>query len=172
VEGIALPHGGFAAMSTPLLPVLIVEDDESLGRTLSAALRSEVDSTCVDNAEDAMFKLGEKRYSVVVLDVMLRASSGLYVIDFLRSLPEGHRPAVLIVTGAKSQVLANIDRAIVKAIMFKPVDLEPFAALVRVMAVRSTREQLHDSSSGGGPSTSNGKFEVSPETGKETKFLL
>jgi DNA-binding response OmpR family regulator len=159
-------------MSSPLLPVLIVEDDESLGRTLSAALRSEVESTCVDNAEDAMFKLGEKRYSVVVLDVMLKASSGLYVIDFLRSLPEAHRPAVLIVTGAKSQALGNVDRAIVKAIMFKPVDLEPFAALVRVMAVRSTREQLQDSPAGGGSAPAKGKLDVSPEPGKETKFLL
>lgn len=161
-------------MPSSLLPVLIVEDDESLGRTLGAALRSDPEATCVDNAEDAMFKLGERRYSVIVLDVVLKASSGLYVIDFVRSLPESQRPAVLLVTGARSQVIANVDRAIVKAIMFKPVDLEPFAALVRVMAVKRTREQLQESSRGSGAAgaaTSNGKLEASPAAGGDPKLL-
>jgi len=161
-------------MSSPLLPVLIVEDDESLGRTFIAALRSDVEATCVDTAEEAMLKLGERRFSVIVLDVVLKASSGLYVIDFVRSLPESHRPAVLIVTGARSQVIANVDRAIVKAIMFKPVDLEPFAALVRVMAVRSTREQLHEPShgSGSGSASPKGALEASAGAGGEPKLLL
>jgi DNA-binding response OmpR family regulator len=160
-------------MSSALLPVLIVEDDQSLGRTLGAALRSDVESICVETAEDAMFKLGEGRYSVIVLDVVLKASSGLYVIDFVRSLPESQRPSVLIVTGAKSQVIANIDRAIVKAIMFKPVDLEPFAALVRVMAVRSTREQQQKSGpgSGGGPPAPTDGFQSSPKAGPDVKRL-
>jgi DNA-binding response OmpR family regulator len=159
-------------MSSPTLPVLIVEDDASLGRTLRAALGSDLESTCVDNAEDAMFKLGERRYSVIVLDVMLKASSGLYVIDFVRSLPESQRPSVLVVTGAKSQILGNVDRGIVRAILFKPVDLEPFAALVRVMAVRNTREQLHEGSSGSGSPSPSGKIEMSSTIGGEHKLLL
>jgi DNA-binding response OmpR family regulator len=159
-------------MSLPLLPVLIVEDDASLGRTLRAALGSDLESICIDNAEDAMFKLGERRYSVIVLDVMLKASSGLYVIDFVRSLPGSQRPSVLVVTGAKSQILGNVDRAIVKAIMFKPVDLEPFAALVRVMAARNTREQLHESSSSSGFPSPSGKLEMAPAVGAEHKLLL
>ena len=112
------------------LPILVVEDDLSLSEALAAKL--DAPDRPVDRcqtAEVAVELLGAKRYGLVVLDLMLLdGASGIYVIDFLRGLPEASRPPVLMITACNVDNLRSIDRCLVKAIMLKPLDFELFRA--------------------------------------------
>lgn len=118
--------------------VLLVEDDTNVCELVAAALRREALAvTCTDNAYDAVHSLATGVFDVVVLDMMLRASSGMYVIDAVRRIAPARRPRVLVTTGASMEALRALDRTVVKAVVFKPVDLATFSPLVRIEAERA-----------------------------------
>jgi CheY-like chemotaxis protein len=113
--------------------VLIVEDDVPLARAISAMLRRlNINTEMVESTEEAVSLLTGQNFSVVVLDLLLREfASGYYVIDAIRRIPSADRPYVIVVTGAHMAQVANLDRAIVRAIFIKPVHLEVLATMVR-----------------------------------------
>jgi DNA-binding response OmpR family regulator len=114
--------------------VLLVEDDASLCGLIELELeRQGLDVTCTDSSIDAIMKLREGRYDVILLDIMLSGSSGLYVIDALRDIPAYERPRVVIITGARATILTNIDRNIVKAVFFKPLEMQSLAAYIKAI---------------------------------------
>jgi DNA-binding response OmpR family regulator len=115
--------------------VLLVEDDLSLCNLIQHELeRVGLDVSCTDSSVDAIMKLERERYDVMLLDIMLSGSSGLYVVDALRDLPSYERPRVIVITGARGSFLTNIDRSVVGAIFFKPLDLNSFGAYVKSLA--------------------------------------
>ncbi len=119
----------------PQSRVLVVEDDPVLARALRTVLERR--SLAVDwcsHAEDAMLELAHKRYSAVILDIILPGgSSGLYVVSYLHNVPKERRPPVVVITGSDTDVLRKIDRSIVKTVLFKPLQLDVFATSVEAM---------------------------------------
>lgn len=114
--------------------VLLVDDDASLCHLISLELgRIGIRVTCTDSSIDAIMKLRERHYKVVLLDIMLMGSSGLYVVDALRDIPAFERPRVAIITGARAAILTNIDRNVAKAVFFKPLEVPLLAAYVKAM---------------------------------------
>ena len=114
--------------------VLLVEDDASLCDLIELELeRVGLAMTCTDSSIDAIMKIRQERYGVVLLDIMLSGSSGLYVVDALRDIPSYERPRVVVITGSRAAVLTNIDRSIVKAVFFKPLEIKSLAAYVRAL---------------------------------------
>ena len=114
--------------------VLLVEDDTSLCSLITLELeRAGLAVTCTDSSVDAILKLQKSQYSVLLLDIMLSGSSGLYVVDALRDLRPYARPQVVVITGARSAVLTNIDRNVVKAVFFKPLDMASLSAYVKAL---------------------------------------
>ncbi|MGZ8829164.1 MAG: response regulator [Thermoanaerobaculia bacterium] len=119
--------------------VLLVEDDTSLSDLLELELRrAGLAVTSTDSSVDAILKLQREKFSVLLLDIMLSGSSGLYVVDALRDLPTLQRPRVVIMTGARGNILTTIDRAVVKAVFFKPLDVGSFAAYVKSLSGSSS----------------------------------
>ena len=115
--------------------VLLVEDDSSLSHLIQLELqRRGVEVSCTDSSIDAIMRLEREHYDVMLLDIMLSGTSGLYVVDALKDIPSYERPRVVVITGARGNVLANIDRSIVKAIFFKPLDLPSLAAYVKSLS--------------------------------------
>lgn len=115
--------------------VLLVEDDASLSHLIELELeRVGLQVTSTDSSIDAILKLRKERYTVVLLDIMLSGSSGLYVVDALRDIPAYERPRVVVITGARAAVLTNVDRSIVKAVFFKPLEMPSLAAYVKSIA--------------------------------------
>lgn len=111
--------------------VLLVEDDASLCNLVRYELEKlGLEVSCTDSSVDAIMKLEHERFDVVLLDIMLTGSSGLYVVDVLRDLPSYERPRVVVITAARGTVLTNIDRSIVRAVFFKPLDLPSLGAYV------------------------------------------
>ncbi len=112
------------------LPVLIVEDDAGFSRLVATALefRGLKVEQCA-TAETAVALLSERRYGLAIIDLLLFGGySGVYVIDSIRKLPADRRPPVLIVTGASADHLRSIDRSLVKAVIFKPIDIDLFVS--------------------------------------------
>lgn len=115
--------------------VLVVEDDASLCHLIEHEFeRQGLAVTVTDSSVDAILKLQESRYSVLLLDIMLNGSSGLYVVNALRDAPPHERPRVIVMTGLHSNVLSTVDRSIVRAVFFKPLDIAPLATYVKSLA--------------------------------------
>jgi DNA-binding response OmpR family regulator len=114
--------------------VLLVEDDVSLCNLIAHEFeRNGLSVTTADSSVEAILKLQESRYAVLLLDIMLNGSSGLYVVDALRDAPPHERPRVIVMTGMHSKVLATIDRSVVKAVFFKPLDIPALATYIKSM---------------------------------------
>ena len=117
--------------------ILVVDDDESVRRLLMEYLRERW-GTQVDGARDgveALHQIAIKRYSVVVLDVMMPYMSG---IDFLSSLDAltsdpsvktlHDPPAVLVITSmpaedVRADALQDRFPRFVRGVLRKPVDI-------------------------------------------------
>jgi CheY-like chemotaxis protein len=82
-------------------PQALVVEDESVTRNLLRQLL--INSGCdVDEAtdgEEAIAKLATKRYSVILLDIVLPKLSGTHVMDFLREEDPDSLERVIVVTG-------------------------------------------------------------------------
>jgi DNA-binding response OmpR family regulator len=107
---------------------LVVEDDEAIRALYVAAFR--LRGFLVDEAEFAhvaIDRLSERAYDVLVVDLMLPIESGVYVVDKVRTLPPP-RPEIIIITGADSSAVKAIDRSLVRAILFKPVNVKALIA--------------------------------------------
>jgi DNA-binding response OmpR family regulator len=114
--------------------VLVVDDDASLCHLITLELgRIGIDVTCTDSSIDAIMKLRTGHFKVVLLDIMLKGSSGLYVVDALRDIPSYERPQVVIITGARATILTNIDRSIAKTVFFKPLEMKSLAVYVKAI---------------------------------------
>ena len=118
--------------------VLIVEDDVALAHAIAATLRRHnITSDHVESSEDAISAVTARRYSVVILDIILREfKSGYYVVDAIRQLPAARRPYVIVTTGAPMNAIANLDKAIVNAIFIKPLQLDILAKAVHTVKLR------------------------------------
>jgi DNA-binding response OmpR family regulator len=119
--------------------VLLVEDDTSLSHLIQQELeRIGMSVTSTDSSIDAIMKLQQDSYSVMLLDIMLSGSSGLYVVDALRDLPAYERPRVIVITGARGTILTNIDRTVVKAVFFKPLEIGSLVTYVKSLATNGS----------------------------------
>lgn len=117
-------------MDKTVLPILIVEDDEPTQKLLSVVLgrfgyRSEVAA----DGSDAIARLRQQEYSMVLLDMMMPRVDGWAVIDFLSS---GERRApVVICSAAGPKALQELPEAVVKAVIRKPFDLDQLIVTIQ-----------------------------------------
>lgn len=118
----------------PLPSVLIVEDDAAIRKLLEAALRREpllVD--CAADGVEALEKIGQKNYALVLLDLMLPRLSGLDVLAQMAG--RSPRPMVFVITAYDEAMIHKLDVRIVHGILRKPFDLTRLVELVRECAL-------------------------------------
>jgi CheY-like chemotaxis protein len=110
--------------------VLIVDDDADIRLLLATALRQK--ALAIDEAvdgEEAIEKLRESSYAVVLLDLMMPHVNGLAVLEAIRQdLP--NPPVVLVITGASRGLIEQVDTSRVHGIVRKPFDPVEVAAIV------------------------------------------
>ena len=114
------------------LPVLLVDDDLSLAQTISSAIQSAgLPVEHCSTGEVAIELIKAKRYSVIIVDLILPSGiSGVYVVNAVRQLPGPERPTVLMITAGSPENLRGVDRQLVSAILFKPLNLPLFTQMV------------------------------------------
>lgn len=113
---------------------LIVEDDLQLGKLISHTLtKAGIRAICVSTAEEASVELAQNAIDYALIDVTLPGTSGLYVIEAIRQIEKEKRPAVVVITATRSTIFDKLDRAIVKAVMFKPLNVPALVAFVAAL---------------------------------------
>jgi CheY-like chemotaxis protein len=109
--------------------VLVVDDDEAIRKLIAAILRRRsftVDT--VANGEEALRKLAEHRYSVMLLDLMMPRVDGYTVIERVRE--QKIEVEIVIVTAAGASQVNAIDRSLVRGVISKPFDVTQLVDVV------------------------------------------
>ncbi|MGN6183800.1 MAG: hypothetical protein ACTHQM_09125 [Thermoanaerobaculia bacterium] len=117
-------------MSEFVRRVLIADADAAVRQQLfSSLLERDIFSDCVLTVRDALEKLDETPYGVVVLDVALPGADVGVVIDRIAALAPHARPVVLILA-ARPEATRSLDVEIVQIVLRKPVVLSHVVDLV------------------------------------------
>ena len=103
--------------------VLVVDDDDAIRALLSTVLKRRglrVDGA--RNGAEALSRLGECRYSLILLDLMMPIMSGYQVLEHLADESASVRPLVIVLTaGLESR---SLDTTFVVGTVHKPFDIE------------------------------------------------
>jgi two-component system response regulator VanR len=114
---------------------VLVVDDEAPIRGLIAKIveRSGHSVTVARDGGEAIARLGEEEFGVVVLDLMMPSVDGYAVIDFIRSRG-GVRPAIIVITAGDSAAIRQLDGAMVHSVVRKPFDIDVLGDLIGAAA--------------------------------------
>jgi DNA-binding NtrC family response regulator len=117
--------------------VLIADSDMSLRQQLyGALLDQDIYSDCVATTTDALARLGEERYGVVLIDLALPFGDIEQVISRIAQLQPTLRPVVLVLA-ANPLAARTLDVEIVQIVLRRPVYLSQLVDVVR-NCIRST----------------------------------
>jgi DNA-binding response OmpR family regulator len=121
---------------------VLVVDDEPAIRALVAKIVERAGHP-VDTARDgaeAIQKIEQTQYAVVVLDLMMPNIDGYGLIQHLKAR-EGVKPAVIVVSAGDSAALRQLDGAMVHSILRKPFDIDVLGDLITA-AVKAAEENV------------------------------
>ena len=108
--------------------VLIADADPGIRRGLNQRLLdAEVFADTAADGKDAVERLKETSYAVVVLDLQLQQVSSERVLDFIAALPREERPVVLVLARTSAR---SLDVDVVQIVLRKPCDLQQLADIV------------------------------------------
>jgi DNA-binding response OmpR family regulator len=123
-------------------PILVVDDEKNIRLTLSQALETlgvEIDTA--SNGEEALAKLNEKEFGLILLDIRMPGMDGMEVLRRVREI----RPDIrIIMTTAYGTIESAVEAMKLGAVDFlqKPFDPEEIRELVsRVMDREKLDEQ-------------------------------
>jgi signal transduction histidine kinase len=127
---------------------LLIVDDEELNREgLARRLRRHgYEVTAASSGREALELLGEHRFDLVLLDIMMPGMNGLEVLKFLRGIDSLIDLPVVMVTarGDSSDVVEALELG-ANDYLTKPLDFPVVLARVRTqLALRQAREALRD----------------------------
>jgi DNA-binding response OmpR family regulator len=111
--------------------VLIADSDPHLRQLVySALLAVDVFSDCVGTVPDALDKLREESYGVVVVDVALPGGDAEQIIARIAELGREQRPVVLVLA-ANPALARSLDVDVVQIVLRKPLALRQTVELIR-----------------------------------------
>lgn len=111
--------------------VLIVDDEKFLLELASSFFKSEgMEVHCASSGEEALRKLGERAFILMVTDFNMPEMDGLELAAKAREMAP--RMPILLVTGDYSPEISSLAReAGIAKVFAKPFDFEELLALVR-----------------------------------------
>ena len=117
------------------MKILLVEDDEMLGKAVHGGLKSEHTVDWLTSAEDAELGMETGQYDLVVLDINLPGMSGLALVQNMRS--KGDKTPVLLLTARDtvSQRVEGLDAG-ADDYLVKPFDFDELLARIRALSRR------------------------------------
>jgi CheY-like chemotaxis protein len=115
--------------------VLIADDDQSIRQLVTTIIRREgLDVDAAADGAEAVEKLAEHEYAVILLDLMMPRLDGFGVIAFLKEHRPEYKPVVLVVTAYADQKFKTVDPDIVAGVIRKPFEVADIGSLVRLCA--------------------------------------
>lgn len=119
---------------------VLVVDDEPPIRALVAKIVERAGHP-VDVARDgaeAIEKIEEQHYAVVVLDLMMPNVDGYALVDYLKNRGDA-RPAIIVISAGDTAALRRLDGSVVHSILRKPFDIDVLGDLISA-ALKSMEE--------------------------------
>ena len=118
--------------------VLIADSDPHLRQTIySALLAVDVFSDCVGSVPDALQKLRDEPYGVVVVDIALPGGDAEQVVGCIAAMARNHRPVVLVLA-ANPSTARSLDVDVVQIVLRKPIALRQTVDLIRSCVQNAT----------------------------------
>ncbi|MBI3404662.1 MAG: response regulator [Acidobacteria bacterium] len=110
--------------------ILVADDDRATRHLVSALLKKAKHSVATaEDGNDALRKIENGKFDLVLLDVWMPGLNGLEVLSRLAALPSAPR-AIMLTTDDTPQTLLNAVRGQAYQYVHKPVDPAPFLHLV------------------------------------------
>lgn len=111
--------------------VLVADDDSAIRQLLCTIIRREhMEVDCVGDGTEAIARLEEQSYSVILLDLMMPRVSGFEVIEYLKKNPPAIKPVVLVISAYADQRVRGVDASIVSGILRKPFEVADLGGIV------------------------------------------
>lgn len=130
--------------------VLIADSDPQLRQLVSSALLAvDVVSDCVGTVPDALEKLRDDSFGVVVVDVALPGGAPEEILARIAELAQAQRPVVLVLA-ANPAAARSLDVEIVQIVLRKPLALRQLVELIR-SCVQNTGRADRSQEDGDGP---------------------
>jgi CheY-like chemotaxis protein len=129
--------------------VLVADDDESIRHLLCTLVKRErLEVDCAADGVQAIEKLRESEYAVILLDLMMPRLDGFAVIEHLKNNPQAVKPVVLVITAYADQRFKTVDTEIVAGVIRKPFEVSEIGNIIRLCAAgvedrQKLREILH-----------------------------
>lgn len=115
--------------------ILIADDDAAIRRLFETLARREgIEFDSAANGTETIAALKQREYSLLFLDIMMPRIDGWGVLDYLRTRARARIPSLFVVTAFLDQTVSAADSEIVSGIIYKPVDADDIAALMRECA--------------------------------------
>ena len=113
--------------------VLVADDDQSIRQLVCTILQREgLEVDCVADGQEAIEKLGQHEYAVVLLDLMMPRVDGFGVAAYLKENPPANKPVVLVVSAYADQKFKEVDPDVVAGVLRKPFEVANIGSLVRL----------------------------------------
>ncbi|HYH10528.1 MAG TPA: response regulator [Thermoanaerobaculia bacterium] len=113
--------------------VLIADDDHAIRQLVCTIVRREgLEVDCVADGQEAIEKLREHEYAVILLDLMMPRVDGFGVVAHLKAHMPEKKPVVLVITAYADQKFKEVDPAIVAGVLRKPFEVADLGNLVRL----------------------------------------
>ena len=116
--------------------VLIVDDSETIRQEVARALGNagfSVFEAC--DGIDALERIGETEFSMVILDVNMPRLGGLDLLDRLKADPKTSKlPVIMLTTEAQRSMIERAKHAGARGWLIKPVKMEHLVIAVTKLA--------------------------------------
>jgi DNA-binding response OmpR family regulator len=121
-------------MGPDTISVLVVDDEPTI-RALVAKIveRSGFRADVARDGADAIAKLEQQSYSILIVDLMMPILDGYAVVDWVKQHADP-KPAIIVVSAGDSAALRRLDGSVVHSIIRKPFDVDVLSDLVAAAA--------------------------------------
>ncbi|HEX8254985.1 MAG TPA: response regulator [Thermoanaerobaculia bacterium] len=113
--------------------VLVADDDQAIRKLVCTLLRREgLEVDAAADGQEAIERLQQRHYAVILLDLMMPRVDGFGVIDYLRNNPPAQKPVILVVSAYADQKFKLVDPNLVAGVLRKPFEVADLGGLVRL----------------------------------------
>jgi len=148
-----------AELHGPEARVLVADDDRSIRKLVCTIVRRErLAVDCVADGDEAIEKLREHEYAVILLDLMMPRVDGFEVIAWLKAHPQRVKPVLLVISAYADQKFKDVDPEMVAGVLRKPFEVGELGSIVRLCvtgfegdAALRVRPSAHDLGEAGAP---------------------
>jgi two-component system, NtrC family, response regulator PilR len=113
--------------------VLIADDDQSIRQLLGTIItREHINVDLAADGLEAIERIKERDYSVILLDLMMPRMDGFGVVEYLKNHPPALKPVIIVISAYADQKFKAIDSDMVSGILRKPFEVAEIGGLVKL----------------------------------------